>query len=139
MSRHLGRHSFSWSSKGGKRRAVRPAVDWSDMSEKAVPAGVKPFLERLGEGVVVFDGAMGTMLYARGVFVNRCFDELNLSNPTMVRSVHEEYLAAGAEVVIPPPLPLRVHLPYFYYYFIRCAALLNLPSSTVKVKILTLY
>ena len=69
------------------------------MSDKAVPAPVKPFLERLGEGVVVFDGAMGTMLYARGVFVNRCFDELNLSNPNLVRSIHEEYLAAGAEVV----------------------------------------
>ena len=69
------------------------------MSDKAAPAPVKPFLERLGDGVVVFDGAMGTMLYARGVFVNRCFDELNLSNPNLVRSIHEEYLAAGAEVV----------------------------------------
>jgi homocysteine S-methyltransferase len=60
---------------------------------------VKPFLERLADGAVVFDGAMGTMLYARGVFVNRCFDELNLSNPNLVRSIHEEYIAAGAEVV----------------------------------------
>ena len=42
---------------------------------------------------------MGTMLYARGVFVNRCFDELNLSNPALVRSVHEEYLEAGADIV----------------------------------------
>jgi len=48
---------------------------------------------------VVGDGAMGTMLYARGVFVNRCFDELNLSNPALVRSVHEEYLEAGADIV----------------------------------------
>ena len=45
------------------------------------PAPVKGFLERLQDGVVVGDGAMGTMLYARGVFVNRCFDELNLSQP----------------------------------------------------------
>jgi homocysteine S-methyltransferase len=60
---------------------------------------VKPFLERLAEGVVVCDGAMGTMLYARGVFVNRCFDELNLSNPGLVSSVHEEYLEAGADIV----------------------------------------
>ncbi len=60
---------------------------------------MKPFLERLSEGVVVCDGAMGTMLYARGVFLNRCFDELNLSNPPLVRSVHEEYLDAGADVV----------------------------------------
>src|SRR5262249_53694526 len=39
------------------------------------------------------------MLYARGVFLNRCFDELNLSNPTLVRAVHEEYLDAGADVI----------------------------------------
>ena len=66
---------------------------------KANAAAVKPFLERLQEGVVVCDGAMGTMLYSRGVFVNRCFDELNVSSPAMVRAVHEEYLDAGADVV----------------------------------------
>jgi homocysteine S-methyltransferase len=66
---------------------------------KAQTAGVKPFLERLGEGVVVCDGAMGTMLYARGIFVNRCFDELNLSNPSLVQSVHEEYVEAGADLI----------------------------------------
>jgi len=69
------------------------------MSDKPAPPEGQPFLERLNDGVVIFDGAMGTMLYARGVFVNRCFDELNLSNPGLVRSIHEEYLAAGAEVV----------------------------------------
>src|SRR5882672_1231888 len=66
---------------------------------KVQPAPVKGFLERLQDGVVVGDGAMGTMLYARGVFVNRCFDELNLSNPALVRSVHQEYLEAGADIV----------------------------------------
>src|SRR5260221_7541190 len=66
---------------------------------KVQPAPVKGFLERLQDGVVVGDGAMGTMLYARGVFVNRCFDELNLSNPALVRSVHEEYLEAGADIL----------------------------------------
>jgi methionine synthase I (cobalamin-dependent)/5,10-methylenetetrahydrofolate reductase len=66
---------------------------------KAQASGVKPFLERLRDGVIVCDGAMGTMLYSRGVFVNRCFDELNLSNPALVRSVHEEYLEAGADIV----------------------------------------
>jgi methionine synthase / methylenetetrahydrofolate reductase (NADH) len=69
------------------------------MSAKAQGAEVKPFLERIHDGVVVCDGAMGTMLYARGVFVNRCFDELNLSNPDLVRSVHAEYVEAGADVV----------------------------------------
>lgn len=59
----------------------------------------KPFLERLKESVVVCDGAMGTILYSKGVFVNRCFDELNLSNPDMIRSVHHEYIEAGADVL----------------------------------------
>jgi methionine synthase I (cobalamin-dependent)/5,10-methylenetetrahydrofolate reductase len=48
---------------------------------------------------VLCDGAMGTALYGRGVFLNKCFDELNLSQPELVRSVHEEYLQAGAEIV----------------------------------------
>jgi homocysteine S-methyltransferase len=60
---------------------------------------VKPFLERAKEGVVVCDGAMGTMLYSRGVFLNRCFDELNLSNPGLVRGIHHDYVEAGAEVI----------------------------------------
>jgi methionine synthase I (cobalamin-dependent)/5,10-methylenetetrahydrofolate reductase len=67
----------------------------------AKPAAIetRTFLQRLAEGVVVCDGAMGTMLYARGVFLNRCFDELNLSNPDLVRSIHADYLEAGAEVI----------------------------------------
>src|ERR1700756_4341789 len=48
---------------------------------------------------VLCDGAMGTMLYARGVFINRCYDELNVSQAEMVRGVHTEYLQAGAEVI----------------------------------------
>ena len=58
-------------------------------------------LERLldPEGVVVFDGAMGTMLYARGVFINQCYDELNTRAPDLVRAVHTEYAKAGAEVL----------------------------------------
>lgn len=49
--------------------------------------------------VHVFDGAMGTLLYARGVFVNVCYDELNLSRPELVQGIHEEYVAAGAEIL----------------------------------------
>ncbi len=49
--------------------------------------------------VVVFDGAMGTMLYARGVFINQCYDELSLRAPDLVRGVHEEYVRAGAEAL----------------------------------------
>jgi homocysteine S-methyltransferase len=50
-------------------------------------------------GVHVLDGAMGTMLYAKGIFVNVCYDELNLTHPTLVREVHEAYVRAGAEIV----------------------------------------
>jgi homocysteine S-methyltransferase len=49
--------------------------------------------------VTVFDGAVGTMLYAKGVYINRSYDELNLTSPDLVREVHEEYIRAGAEVI----------------------------------------
>src|SRR5205085_2142593 len=49
--------------------------------------------------ITVFDGAMGTMLYAKGVYINRSYDELNLTVPDLVRSLHEEYVRAGAEVI----------------------------------------
>ena len=55
--------------------------------------------EIFGTRTVLCDGAMGTSLYARGIFINRCYDELNLSQPELVRSVHEEYLQAGAEMI----------------------------------------
>ena len=49
--------------------------------------------------IFVFDGAMGTMLYAKGVYINRCYDELNLSNPDLVREIHTEYIRAGADII----------------------------------------
>jgi homocysteine S-methyltransferase len=49
--------------------------------------------------IIVFDGAMGTMLYSKGVYINRSYDELSLTNPDLVREVHEEYVRAGAEVL----------------------------------------
>ena len=57
------------------------------------------FRDQLSSRVMVADGAMGTMLYSRGVFINRCFDELNLSSPDMVRQIHQEYVKAGAEIL----------------------------------------
>jgi methionine synthase / methylenetetrahydrofolate reductase(NADPH) len=51
------------------------------------------------DGVHVFDGAMGTMLYSKGVYINRSYDELNLTNPDLVREVHEEYVRAGADII----------------------------------------
>ncbi len=58
-----------------------------------------PFLEELDRRVLVCDGAMGTMLYAKGVFLNRCFDELNLSQPDLVAEIHQAYVRAGADVL----------------------------------------
>src|ERR1700677_920174 len=55
--------------------------------------------EIFGTRTVLCDGAMGTSLYARGIFINRCYDELNLSQPELVRTIHEEYLQAGAEII----------------------------------------
>jgi homocysteine S-methyltransferase len=58
------------------------------------------FRDRLAhEGPVLFDGAMGTMLYSKGVFIQRAFEELNLTQPGLVRDVHEQYVAAGAQVI----------------------------------------
>jgi homocysteine S-methyltransferase len=56
-------------------------------------------IERLKHSPVLCDGAMGTLLYAKGIFINRCYDELNLSQPELIRSVHHDYLQAGAEIV----------------------------------------
>ena len=63
------------------------------------PSPVKPFLEVIDDRVLVCDGAMGTMLYAKGVFINRCFDALNLTDPARVAEVHQEYVRAGADVI----------------------------------------
>src|SRR5260370_24566221 len=56
-------------------------------------------LSRLKQGPVLCDGAMGTLFYAKGVFINKCYDELNLIQPDLVRNIHQEYLNAGAEIV----------------------------------------
>jgi methionine synthase I (cobalamin-dependent)/5,10-methylenetetrahydrofolate reductase len=58
-----------------------------------------PFLQELDQRVLVCDGAMGTMLYARGIFLNRSFDELNLTQPDLVAEVHQAYVRAGADVI----------------------------------------
>ena len=59
----------------------------------------KSFLEKLSEGPLLFDGGMGTEIYNRGVFINRCFDELNISNPSLIKQIHEDYKKAGADVL----------------------------------------
>ena len=59
----------------------------------------KPFLQALEEGGLVGDGAIGSLLYERGIFVNRNFDEVNLSQPELVYRIHRDYLLAGAHVI----------------------------------------
>ncbi|MBD3376844.1 bifunctional homocysteine S-methyltransferase/methylenetetrahydrofolate reductase [candidate division KSB1 bacterium] len=59
----------------------------------------EPFLDRLEHSILVCDGAMGTMLYASGVYINRCFDEMNLSEPNKVLDVHKKYVAARADIL----------------------------------------
>jgi homocysteine S-methyltransferase len=56
-------------------------------------------LDRLQRGPVLCDGAMGTLLYTRGISFERCFDELNLSNPPLVQEIHRDYVRAGAELI----------------------------------------
>ncbi len=58
-----------------------------------------PIIKILKNGVLLFDGGFGTELYNRGVFINRCFDEVNLSNPTLVKQIHDDYIKAGADVI----------------------------------------
>src|ERR1700756_2757932 len=56
-------------------------------------------IARLKQSPVLCDGAMGTLLYAKGVFINRSYDELNLSQPDLIRAIHHDYLQAGAEII----------------------------------------
>src|SRR5262249_20645898 len=57
------------------------------------------FTDALDDRVLVCDGAMGTMLYAKGVFINKSFDALNVTQPDLVAEVHQEYVRAGADII----------------------------------------
>src|ERR1700691_634504 len=59
----------------------------------------KDLLARIKQSAVLCDGAMGTLLYAKGIFINRSYDELNVSQPDLIRGVHHEYVQAGAEII----------------------------------------
>ena len=58
-----------------------------------------PFKEALGKKILVCDGAMGTYLYRKGIYINHSFDQLNLTKPELVREVHREYISAGADII----------------------------------------
>ncbi len=59
----------------------------------------KEFKTLIESKPLLFDGGMGTELYKKGVFINKCYDELNITNPDIVRQVHREYKKAGADVL----------------------------------------
>ena len=60
---------------------------------------MKSSRERLGNELILFDGGTGTYLYEKGIYINRCFDELNLTNPELVTEVHCDYINAGADII----------------------------------------
>lgn len=66
---------------------------------RAVTNRALEFREQMSRRILVADGAMGTELYSGGVFINRCFDELSLSAPDLVRHIHRDYVEAGAEIL----------------------------------------
>src|SRR5262249_6682545 len=74
-------------------------ANFSFMTETSSSARVAAFRDQLQRRVLVADGAMGTMLYDRGIFINRCYDELNVSSPDMIRQIHSDYVKAGAEIL----------------------------------------
>lgn len=57
-------------------------------------------IEKMNEAPLVFDGAMGTMIYESGIFINACYDELNLTNPNLIKSIHKSYIDAGSDVIL---------------------------------------
>ncbi len=59
----------------------------------------KPFLEFVKDNIVLMDGAMGTEIYTRGIFINTCYDELNLTNPNLIKEIHRSYIKAGADLI----------------------------------------
>jgi methionine synthase / methylenetetrahydrofolate reductase(NADPH) len=74
------------------------------MSSSILPPTAKQsraaeFRQALEQGILVADGAMGTMLYERGFFINRCYDDLNLSSPGTIKEIHEAYVKAGAQIL----------------------------------------
>src|SRR5467141_3750234 len=69
------------------------------MTDTSVASRVKTFRDQLSRRVLVADGAMGTMLYDKGIFIIRCYDELNLTAPDLIRQIHLDYVKAGAEIL----------------------------------------
>src|SRR6185503_5152902 len=65
----------------------------------APPRPEIPFLQKLKDSTLVFDGAMGSLLLERGIFVTQNFEQLNVARPDIVKKIHADYVAAGAQVI----------------------------------------
>ena len=113
---HLFGHHHRFSRTGASRACGRSASIWSSQSYLLIDARTldvsaivtihcrthvasRHFSRSSTSRVLVCDGAMGTMLYAQGMFLNRSFDELNLTQPDLVAEVHQAYVRAGADVI----------------------------------------
>lgn len=57
------------------------------------------FLEELKSGLMLGDGAIGTLLYQRGEPLNGCYDSLNIERPEVIQQMHLDYLSAGARLI----------------------------------------
>src|SRR5471030_1151939 len=85
--------------RSGHRHKVLSAYRRRDVQVREAGHVNQTFSEALDSRVLVCDGAMGTMLYAKGIFINKSFDALNLTQPELVAEVHLEYVRAGADVI----------------------------------------
>ncbi len=57
-------------------------------------------IDKMKETPLIFDGAMGTAIYEKGIFINACYDELNITKPDLIKSIHQEYIDAGCDVIL---------------------------------------
>lgn len=69
------------------------------MNQNKFTGKSQTFIDRAKEGAVLFDGAIGTQLYERGIFLNQCFEQVSLTQAQLVKQVHRDYFEAGAEVL----------------------------------------
>ncbi|MGB9562117.1 MAG: homocysteine S-methyltransferase family protein, partial [bacterium] len=84
------------------------------------------FYEELENRVLLADGAMGTLLYAKGVPKGQCYDELNISNPELVESIHREYIEAGADIIETNTFGANRYILERYYNLGKKTRLINL-------------
>lgn len=93
------------------------------------------FWERIKSGVIVADGAMGTMLYNRGVPKGHCYDELNLSNPELIKGIHAEYISAGAEIIETNTFGANEYILGKYYDLAKKVREINIKGAQIAKEV----